>query len=351
MAVVDGFCDMDTCSAADASLRVSRKTSGLDSSETLKAVQNLRNTHPLKGLFYDAALEFDPDMLDAISFDKVIGNSSATLRMCKDPEVFFPALDANQIPYPEISFKPVQGDAERWLQKKSRSAGGTGVTILTGHQAHDQGSYYQRKLEGIPFSLTFLSNGQNLRALGFNTLWCRNAAAGMPFLYEGAINHVNLTDEQRLAALGYATSLVHEFELVGLNSIDFILSNGHVFMLEVNPRIPATFELYETRQGSLIRDHIDACAHARLSPEPGRTKLHAHVIVYSPATMCVPSSFNWPLWTADRPYPGEVIRKNEPLCSVFAGGKNVSQVCTAVWSRKQIILDTLMQAGSKSFKS
>ena len=351
VAVVDGFSDMDTCSVAVASLKVSRTTSGLDRSETLKAVQRLHNKYHLKGLFYDAALEFDPGMLDAFPLDKVIGNSSTTLRMCKNPEVFFSALDANQIPYPEISFKSVQGKKDLWLLKKSRSAGGVGVTTPTDIQVYDQRSYYQRKMEGIPFSLTFLSNGQKLKVLGFNTLWCRDTGAGIPFLYEGAINHVNLTEEQRLAALDHATYLVREFELVGLNSVDFILSDERVFVLEVNPRIPATFELYETRHGNLMRDHINACVHARLSPAQERRQLHAHVIIFAPATMCIPNSFNWPVWTADQPHPGEVIRKNEPVCSVFAGGKNVSQVCTSVWSRKKIILDTLMQAGSKIFKS
>ncbi len=348
VAVIDGFADMDTCAAAVVSQKVSRTRFGLDRAEVLGAVHRLQSENCLKGLFYDAALESAPDILDAITVDSVIGNSSATLRRCKDPKVFFPALDTKSIPYPEIRFKPVRGDSSLWLLKNSRSTGGMGVTACPEQFVHDQNTYLQRKMNGINFSLTFLANGQKIKALGFNTLWSRASGPGKPYLYQGAVNQANLTEEQRCTVLDYATRLTCEFDLVGLNSIDFILDNGQAYVLEINPRIPATYGLYETRHGNLIKEHMDACLHAKLSPAKGTPHLRAHAIVYATKPVQVPIGFNWPLWTADRPRPKNVIQTNEPICSVFAGGQNAAQVRAMVCTRKKMILKNLCGPENKS---
>ena len=75
--------------------------------ETLQAVGVLQSQYAFSGLFYDAALEANPGLLDSISVDTVIGNSSHVLRQCKDPKVFFSTLDRYSIPYPEVSLAPL----------------------------------------------------------------------------------------------------------------------------------------------------------------------------------------------------------------------------------------------------
>lgn len=344
VAVIDGFADMDTCAAAVVSQKVSRTRFGLDERETVEAVRRLQDEYRLEGLFYDAALESAPDLLDAVAVGRVFGNSSATLRRCKDPEVFFSTLDTKSIPYPEVRFRPVRNDSHLWLLKSSRSAGGLGVSACSDRSSQDQYAYFQRKIDGVNFSLTFLANGEKIKALGFNTLWSRAIGSNMPYLYEGAINRASLTEEQRYTAFDYATLLAREFNLVGLNSIDFILSNDCVHVLEINPRIPATYGLYETRQGDLVLEHMDACIHAKLNRTQSKHLLRAHAIVYAPGPIQVPIHFSWPVWTADRPHPGEFIQEHEPVCSVFAGGKNVAQVRAMIRTRKEMILDKLVQA-------
>lgn len=343
VAVVDGFADMDTCAAAVVSQKVSRTSFGLDERETVEAVRRLQDEYRLEGLFYDSALESAPDLLDTVAVGRIIGNSSDILRRCKDPEVFFSVLDTKSIPYPEVCFGPVQDDCHLWLMKSSRSAGGLGITACSDEFSQDKHAYFQRKMDGMNFSLTFLANGEKIKALGFNTLWSRASGSNMPYLYEGAINRADLTEAQQYTAFDYATLLAREFNLVGLNSIDFILSNDCVCVLEINPRIPATYELYETRQGDLIREHMDACIHAKLNQAQDKQLLHAHAIVYAPESMQVPAHFNWPLWAADRPHSEEFIQKHEPVCSVFAGGKNVAQVRAMIRARKEMILDKLMR--------
>lgn len=344
VAVVDGFADVDTCAASSVNRKVSRTLLGLQEKEVAEAVCELQDEYSLEGLLYDSALEFAPGLLDDIKVPGIIGNSSTVLRRCKDPKTFFSVLDKNSISYPQVCFSQVRGDPGLWLQKNSKSVGGRGIAPCTRTSGHDPSVYLQRKLQGLSFSLTFLADGANIEVLGFNTLWHRTCGPDRPYVYEGAVNRAELTCEQQSMALHYAVRLTREFRLVGLNSIDFILSNDCVHVLEINPRIPATYELYETRQGHLIGAHMDACIHAKLAPMSGERPVRAHALVYAPEPIQMPAHFDWPLWTADRPHPDEEIQQYEPVCSVFTGGRNTAQARAMIRTRIQKILQDLGQA-------
>ena len=127
-----------------------------------------------------------------------------------------------------------------------------------------------------------------------------------------------------------------------MNSIDFICDDHGQFMFwrSMHVYLPH-MNLYETRQGDLMREHILACKERRLPKEERTTMLRAHAIVYAHKDIKIPSDFNWPLWTADRPHLGEEIPQFEPICNVFSGGKNYSQVCEMIMTRKKAVLNKL----------
>ena len=335
---------MDTRTVSEACRKVSRAKFGLDANETLQAVGVLQSQYAFSGLFYDAALEANPGLLDSISVDTVIGNSSHVLRQCKDPKVFFSTLDRYSIPYPEVSLAPLSNSMDSWLIKHAASTGGGGVSNNPEEFTLGLNIYSQKRINGLSFSLIFLASGEAIRSVGFNTLWSEALGKKVPYAYAGAINQVDLTEQQRDTASDYATTLTREFKLVGLNSIDYILSAGCIYVLEINPRIPASYELYESKYGSLIKQHIDACISAKLVAAQEKQLLRAHAIVYASERIQVPANFTWPLWTADRPHAEEQIDKYEPICSVFAGGKNVAQVREMIHTRKKTIIKKLLQA-------
>lgn len=341
VAVVDGFADIDTCVAAEVCKKIPRTKFGLDAYEVLQTIDNLQKQYTFDGLLYDAALESNPDLLDSIPINKVIGNSSRILRQCKNPEVFFPTLDNYSILHPQVSFKPIHNSSGSWLIKHAKSTGGFGVSDNPEDFNVEQDIYFQRKINGVNFSITFLANGKEIKSLGFNSIWSETLGEGIPYVYAGAINWVNLTKRQQEIAINFALTLTREFSLVGLNSIDYILLDDCVYTLELNPRIPATYELYETKYGDLIKEHIEVCMTAELVPSQRKQFLRAHAIVYAPDLIHVPTHFTWPLWTADRPHPEEVIHKHQPVCSVFAGGKNVAQVREMIHTRKKTIINKL----------
>jgi len=350
VAVVDGFADMDTRAVAEVCKKVSRTKFGLDTRGVLQAVHQLQDKYEFQGLLYDAAMESSPDLLDSVSVVDVIGNSSHTLRKCKDPETFFSTLNQHEIPHPEISFERPENPADSWLIKHVMGTGGSGVSDISEEFDTEENVYFQRKIDGINFSLTFLANGSEIKPLGFNQLWVESLGKNMPYIYTGAINYVSLTQHQQSMTINYATVLAREFKLVGLNSMDCILSDDSVYAIEVNPRIPATYELYETRRGDLLKEHIEACKTHVLTPSQKKQLLRGHAIVYAPDFVQIPESFTWPLWTADRPHSGEEIDVHQPICSVFAGGRNAAQVREIIRTRKNVIINKLTHARDNHYQ-
>ncbi len=343
--VVDGFADSDTCAAATEFKKVKRSQFGLDQSEVLNAVVSLQSKITFDGLFFDAAMESTPCLLEEINITPVFGNSGQVISACKNPKEFFSVLDKHSISYPEILLSsgssPVETDG--WLVKEAHSTGGVGVSFINSEVDISKNIYLQKKIDGINFSLTFLANGEDISELGFNTLWSESLSESVPYAYAGAINRVNLDIEVQESALRYAKVITKEFGLIGLNSIDFICADHVVYVLEVNPRIPATYELYETRYGEIMQKHIDVCKDRSLPVTKFEPMLRAHAIIYAPTEITISDSMSWPLWTADRPYAQEVINKFEPVCSIFAGGQNSSQVCEMIKTRKKSILTKLCE--------
>ena len=47
--------------------------------------------------------------------------------------------------------------------------------------------------------------------------------------------------------------------LLGLNSIDFLVDGNEYTLIEINPRPGATLDIFDDRDGSLFRAHVDSC--------------------------------------------------------------------------------------------
>ena len=339
--VVDGFADQDTIEAALVYKKVKRTRYGLQSNDTLQSIGELQNQFAFDGLLYDAALETKPDLLKKTPQLKVIGNSCQTLEDCLPSITFFEYLDKASIPYPNVRFHLNNDIDDLWLVKHSRSSGGLGVSPYLQKQKLAENTYLQKKIVGNSFSLTFLANKNEIFVLGFNTQWSESLNDGLPYVYKGAINAVTLEKEHLDTAKHYAELLTKEFKLLGLNSIDFICDGACVYVLEINPRIPASYELYETKYGALMREHLEVCKTKKLPTKKRTELLRAHAIIYAPKKVRIPEDFAWPLWTADRPHDGELISQYEPICSVFSGGKNSAQVREMIKTREQSIINKL----------
>jgi predicted ATP-grasp superfamily ATP-dependent carboligase len=107
---------------------------------------------------------------------------------------------------------------------------------------------------------------------------------------------------------------------VGLNSLDFLVSEGGFWLLEVNPRPGATLDIFEPEHApSLFALHVAACRGV-LGPAPRLECASATQILYAPCEIASTPRFAWPPWARDRQPAGSAVAEGDPFCTVVAGG-------------------------------
>jgi predicted ATP-grasp superfamily ATP-dependent carboligase len=328
---LDLYADADTRECVEACEAVAPGSeTGFDGDRLIAAAERLAPALPL---VYGSGMDVAPDLLARLARGReVYGNPPELLQVLRTPETFFDLLRRLDISHPETRFSPPQ-DPANWLIKSGCSEGGKGVRFCAHNQA-GAGDYFQRRLPGPPLSALFLADGEQVRILGFNTLWTASHF-GRPFLFVGAVNRARLGREQREQVRGQVETLVRALGLKGLNSLDFMVDGAICRVLEINPRPSATLGLYDADfPEGLLAAHIRACR-GRLDVS-GRSgdAVRAFAAVFAARTIAVPEAMVWPEWCADRPVPGSVIEAGQPLCTVEAEGREVHQVEALIAQRK-----------------
>jgi predicted ATP-grasp superfamily ATP-dependent carboligase len=122
-------------------------------------------------------------------------------------------------------------------------------------------------------------------------------------------------------------AIVREFHLVGVNGMDFILTSGTAYPLEINPRYTASMELVERAYGINIFDaHLAACQGRLPAFDLGAQSsagFFGKAILFATDSVV----FHHPQWwfdhgARDLPCEGERIGVGRPICTVFSRGSS-----------------------------
>ena len=338
VAALDAFADEDTRRAARHCYQISYGHGRFDAAQWMQALQELQDFEA-EGLVYGSGFEAAPMLLEtATRRMPVIGNTAEVLRRLKTPRRFFEMLDALHIAYPQVRYDRPQS-ADGWLMKAGGGSGGTHVSRLA--QADVAVSvpdaYYQREIEGETVSVLFAAAAGEIRIVGFNSQWTA-PAPGRPYRYGGAVSRAPLAPEVQEQLVAAARAIAVETGLRGLNSLDAIVATDAVQVLEINPRLSATFELYCGIDGGLFELHLQAC-HGNLSDVPQTVQqARAQHIVYAPRPLRMPAVPNWPVWAADLPAASSLVAGGDPLCSVMAEAKSAGEARAMVLERERTVL-------------
>ena len=151
-------------------------------------------------------------------------------------------------------------------------------------------------------------------------------------------------------------------QITGLFGIDFILdeNSGDLWTLEVNPRYPASAELYERASGwPMIRWHVDVCRRSVLPSASymrqvggGKSnRKHGKLILYArhdfeatEVTVLVKRLFESDcdrLTVADIPHPGTWIRKDQPICTILMAHETLTGCREALVSAGAALLTAI----------
>lgn len=251
--------------------------------------------------------------------------------------------------------------AVRWLRKPLRSAGGAAIGEDVGPPA-DSGCL-QQYIPGVPMSAVFVAGTAGTQLVG-----CALQLTGWPclhatgFRYCGNAGPVSLPAALQQTVHRAGCVVAEQAGLRGVFGLDFVLSHGRPWFLEVNPRLTASHELYEwagavAGGGSLLRAHVDCFPELarRLvpaadapRPRPEHRGALLRLIAYAERNLAADSLWqdlqpnsadarlglgsagpDWPeswLWLADIPAPGETVPAGQPVCSLYLSGPSLPAI-------------------------
>ncbi len=346
---LDLFGDADTRDAAAAWLPIGDAAAlAIDGQAFLTGLEQLRALHRPLAWVAGSGFEGRADLLaEGAAMLPLAGNAPALVERIRDPAWFFARLDALGIAHPETLLAP-PADPAGWLCKDAGSSGGWHVRAAAGTTAAGPGIHYQRRADGEPVSALFLANGRDVHVLGVHSQQVRPLGP-RPYVLRGCIGPVALAPGPRQELDEMLAALVTELQLVGLNSLDFLLSGEHLTVLELNPRPSASMDLYrDALPGGLLHAHLDAVT-GRLPVTRHRqpmSQLRGFEVVFAGGAArlgdaAVAAMAALP-WCHDRPARNLLVHWGDPLCSVSAEGASENDVQTRLARRRQHIR-TLME--------
>jgi len=311
---LDAFADADTKGVAEQYLQVRMTDDGVDEADFKQKFEQI-NVEEGYQLIYGSLFDANPALLAWVADRvEVIGNLPQTLQISRSFD-FFVLLDNLGIRHPEVRLD-LPNDAKSWLVKRLNSSGGAHVRPT---ELGIKGDYFQRKIDGEPVSLLFLADGKTARTVGFNQQLLASTA-DMPYRFAGALSGAVLPMTVQQEFVDAAQRLTAALGLRGLNSLDAVLDGDSLWILELNPRLSATFQLYP----KLLQAHLQASAGELVDLIENKTA-RAEFVLYADEQLNIPADFSWPDWVADIPFAdvdSVAIDKDEPICSVLAEGEN-----------------------------
>lgn len=344
---LDLFGDADTRRACAQWIPIgSVATLQIDDASVLWALRGLAQ-RGAAGWIPGSGFEGRPELLQSgAALLPLIGTAAGAVRRVRDPATFFDFLDAQGIAHPPVRLM-APADTGGWLVKDAHACGGWHIRRAAPQPGVSPGEplpaqhYFQREVPGVPMSATFIGNGSDARVLGFNRLIVRRLAT-RPFVFCGVVGPVPLPDGVAARLTAAVRAIVAAFSVRGLGSLDFMLDGDAFSVLEVNPRPPASMELYgrhyfrTTSQGApraAVAAHVAACQRDEL-PLPAtqvtNAGVHGTEIVFATRPVSIDEASARRLAERadchDLPSGAMHFACGDPICSVSAAAADAERV-------------------------
>jgi predicted ATP-grasp superfamily ATP-dependent carboligase len=338
--VADLFADEDTRALAHDHVHLtSDLATGIHDGELVAALEMLAAPVPPIGVVYGTGFEDRPWLLaDLARRWRIIGNSADAVRRTKDPAGFAALCRDLHLPHPATSSEPPL-DPSGWLIKRRGGAGGSHVGAAGAANAGTS-IYFQRRVMGNPISVLLLANGRSASVLGLSAQW-PSPAPGYPFRYGGAVTPPALRAEDAVSLADAARRMVVAMQLVGLNSVDFIIGDEGAWVLEINPRPGATLDIFDRPNRPLFAWHVAACAGELPAELPALEGAMAQALVYAENQISSLPRLEWPDWTADRQSAASTVKAGAPLCTVLASAAAAEEATALLEWRMAAIRSSL----------
>lgn len=317
-------------------------------------LDNLRDGPPTPWM-YTGGLENHPNLIRQMAQTRPLwGNGPDALAACRSPFTVECRLREAGLPVPEVRTADAELPAYcRWLRKPLASSAGHGIAFAVRGIEAEVGiptadsptgrppkHYYQQFVPGPSMSAVFVRARGVVRLLGVTEQLIGDEWLNAPpFRYAGNVGPIQLSPAVRNDLRRVGEVLGRHCELLGLFGVDFVFHDGRPWVVEVNPRYPASVEVLELATGvpaiPLHRMAFDP--EAGPGPHtPPRWPVAGKAVLYAPRRFVMPAcdardcgdlldtevqaaGHQASTRFADIPAPGEVVEHGSPVLTVLAG--------------------------------
>ena len=298
----------------------------------------LREKYAINYVFYGTGFEQNEDSLHFLQEHfELVGNSYQLYSKLRNKADFFQLLEKHKLPHPQVCFDS-SVPHESGLRKPCDSFGGIGLVFHQPQRTQSDNYYWQEYLEGHPCSVLFVANGFDYKIIGFNRQLVQEID-DQPFVFSGLIAQIEVPNVVRTKIKHSLELLVKHYELKGLCSLDFILSNAQCYILEINARVSASAQLYGSQ---VMQWHFSACNDGVLPEQICLPPKQAYKIIFSESEFSIPANVSWPNWVVDRPPEGRQISKNQPICSIIVDYESSDNVANLLQHYAHIVKNHLL---------
>lgn len=245
------------------------------------------------------------------------------------PENLYPALQQRGIPVLPWRLQLKDSDTPgEWLGKNSSEAGGTHIQLGKPASGPSAGRYFQRFESGPVVSLTCC--GDRILGSCLQLSGCPELNAPKWF-HCGNVGPLILPKELRQQAEDLVRALQDHSPIDGVFGLDVVLSDGTLFLIDVNARPTASHELIDWNSDgpTVLQAHLGTALASNTEQRQQPLERFARFILYAAKSTTVDTQ--WMLrqtrslqpvpseqaWLADVPVEGSKISPGEPVCSVY----------------------------------
>jgi len=273
----------------------------------------------------------------------ILGNSPEKLRVIRNPEKLFAIAKKEGISFPKTEKAHSSTEAVKIAENIGFPVvlkpvmGSGGFRIRFGRNPKEVKMNFdevagkwgevwvQEYIKGINASSSILCNGNNCKVITVNEqlIGIKRLGVSAPFSYCGNIVPLKADNEIISRIKHVSIALAERLKLIGSNGFDFVIGpNNEPYLMEINPRFQATLECIKYVTGlNLVKEHIKAC-YGKLPKKIPQPKGYAvKMIVFAKKKSVIPD-LRGTKHIFDIPYPGIVVDKGSPICTVQLFSQN-----------------------------
>ncbi len=269
-----------------------------------------------------------------------LGNSQSNIYDIYDHRKIFKKLKKQNIKFPE-KLSNSELNNKDYIKKSFHSSGGLNLKKNEFSEDLNKDEFYQTFIDGDSYSVIFICKNKEFSIVGINKIFSKKTKFS-EFTFSGAYSNLDLKKEVIDSLKRIINFFVKNYNLVGLNGIDFILSDD-VYFLEINPRITQTCFMYEDNfSDGFLNAHIEACSQNNKKIEINDDKSY-----FAFETIFANSSFNFNIDTQELNFLINIPKQNTfievgyPICTICSKSNTNESLKSVMSERLQLVKNKL----------